>query len=244
MSEDSIENALAVLESKKADLTPEQLERLAQLSKAGEDVRDSVENTLKTEVKRELNPEEQAELFSVLEARFQSPPEHYKTNAFICYQLRDIDFSDVKRALEAAPSLMWSLAQMEEAGGEPDIISIESDVFIFADCSKMPPESREKCVYDKEAENGAENFNGNAVDMAESIGVELMSAKILKGAFQEKGIFDMYTRNWIKTPADLRNSGYALVSEFYDDYNFYVDNFPVNKTNTHRRWRGVLRVPR
>jgi len=222
MSKDSIELALSVLEAEKANLSPEQLQRLAELAEAGEGVRSDVTDTLKVTEKRELKPEKKAELLSALETRFATKPEHYKRH-------EGVDFAEVKKALEANPALMYSLAQMENTGGAPDIIAVEEDAFVFGDCSAESPDRRD-LTYDQAAE------------MAKEFGVEMMTKKIYR-AMQESGRFDMNTWSWLATPADFRERGNALRGRRIGV------GVNVNRGNAENHdplggWRGLLRVPK
>ena len=186
---------------------------------------------------RELTPEKQAQLFSTLEARFNSKPEHYK-------RVEGVSFTEVEKSLEADPALIYSFARMEETGGEPDIIAVEDDAFIFADCSKESPTGRRNCVYDKESEKDiqTEGFNGNAVDMAQDFGVELMDESAYM-EMQKSGEFDSNTWSWFKTPADFRETGCAF---FGYRHGAEVVKCP-RSAYSHgggEGWRGWLRVPK
>ncbi len=170
---------------------------------------------------------------SILENRFSSKPEHYK-------RVEGVNFAEVEKSLEADPALIYSLARMEETGGEPDIIAVEDDAFIFADCSSQTPEGRINCVYDKEAEKGTKGLNGNAVDMAKESGVELVDRQVHK-KMQEIGKFDSGTWSFLKTPDDIREGGYALYGYSYDVGTRVIRD--GNSHNIYGGWRGVLRVP-
>ena len=90
---------------------------------AGEETRTRLNETLGVPAdteSRELNPEQQTQLLSVLERRLSQKPDHYN-------RPEGIEFAQVKASLEAKPELMYSLAKMEETGGAPDIIAVEKD---------------------------------------------------------------------------------------------------------------------
>ena len=169
-----------------------------------------------------LYHELQTLLLSVLEIRFAEQPGHYN-------HPKDIDFSEVKKALEADPAFMYSLAQMENTGGMPDIIAVEKDAFVFGDCSAESPNRRD-LTYDQAAE------------MAKEFGVDMMTGEIYH-AMQESGKFDPNTYSWLATPADIRKSDRALVGnrcvgEVYVDQRDACSHIPFCG------WRGTLRVPR
>ncbi|HEC21077.1 MAG TPA: DUF4256 family protein [Candidatus Peregrinibacteria bacterium] len=178
----------------------------------------------KKEESRELTPEQQEAFLSTLETRFSQKPDHYERS-------RGIKFDEVKTALEANPALMYSLAKMEETGGEPDIIAVEGDLFIFADYSAESPSGRRHLTYDEAAE------------MAKEFGVDMMTENVYR-KIQETGKFDRDTWSLLATPADVRETGSAL------DGNRDGDGVNVNRyggtrvSYGNRGWRGVLRVPK
>ena len=74
---------------------------------------------------------------------------------------------------------MWSLYEMEQTGGEPDVVDydLETDEYIFVDCSRESPAGRRSLCYDGEArqarkKNPPEN---SALELAEKMGIELLT---------------------------------------------------------------------
>src|SRR5690606_40847355 len=63
-----------------------------------------------------------------------------------------IDWGSVESRLQLNPEKLWSLYQMEETGGEPDVISFDEKTgeFMFYDCSKESPKGRRSVCYDRE----------------------------------------------------------------------------------------------
>jgi len=189
----------------------------------------------------ELTPEEQALLLTTIVNRLNQKPAHYS-------RPNGISITEVKKALEANPHAMWSLAQMEKAGGEPDIIEIEKDYFIFADCSKESPAGHLNCVYDREIQESltgekAKNCIGNAVDMARDIGVDLMDELTYAAFFQRLGTFDQHTYNLLLTQADDRKTGRIIVGD-RSGSNIRIYHFPTDVSGPDVRggWRGIKRV--
>ncbi|MFC1655845.1 DUF4256 domain-containing protein [Patescibacteria group bacterium] len=84
-------------------------------------------------------------------------------------------------AKENAPKKLWSLFLMKETGGEPDIASYDDETqqLEFMDCSCETPSGRTNVCYDEYGENLARESgkspNGNAVCLAEKMGVELIT---------------------------------------------------------------------
>jgi len=184
--------------------------------------------------KRELTAEQKEKLLAALQDRLSKNPDHYQ-------RPEAINFADVKRALEANPAALWSLSRMEDTGGAPDIVAIEADAFVFADCSAESPFGRRNCVYDKEAEKFAGGtFDGNAMDMAEEFGVEIWSPEFYR-LMQASGKFDRNTWSWHKTDAQTRSTGGALRSERVGDRIFGYQHV-AHEHSDYGAWRGLLRV--
>ena len=154
----------------------------------------------------ELFPEspEAKELLGKLENRFSANMHLHE----------GVDWNDVKVSLEASPEALWSLLQMESAGHEPDVYHDDEKDYYFGTCSKESPESGRNCVYDKEAadwlrENYPDaKFNGSAVEMAETMGIELMLPDHYE-RLQEKGRFDEETASWLLTYYNIRSTDSA-----------------------------------
>lgn len=143
------------------------------------------------------------ELIKTLKARFEKNPGRHK----------GIAWSAVQAKLEANPKKLDALAEMERTGGEPDVIGHDKKAgrFIYCDCSAESPSGRRSLCYDREAlDSRKENKpRGNAVEMASSFGLELLTeAEYLE--FQQLGEFDLKTSSWVKTPPEVRKLGGAL----------------------------------
>jgi len=209
---------------------PATLESIAGKSALSELIEKERGTIAETREERELSPKHQAKIFSVLKARFKSKPEHYK-------RLEDVSFSEVRAALEANPDLIYSLYKMHQTGGQPDIIAVEPDAFIFGDCSVESPNERRNLTYDE------------AVEMAKEFGVDIMSEETY-WEMQKTGEFDIETLSWLKTPAEMRKAGdarYGNRFEYTEDPSYRGSWWLHNSTDSHYRhkgWRGVLRVPR
>src|SRR6478609_7979456 len=93
--------------------------------------------------KKKLSSEQRDELLHALESRFAKNASRHK----------GIDWSKVREKLEASPEKLWSLAEMERTGGEPDVVGQDKKTgeFIFYDCSEESPKGRRSLCYDREA---------------------------------------------------------------------------------------------
>lgn len=158
-----------------------------------------------TEIKKELSPEQQAELLKTVKARFEANMNRH----------HGLDWSKVQAKLEASPEKMWSLNEMERTGGEPDVVGFDNKTgeYIFFDCSAESPEGRRKICYDREAQELAKKQKtapeGNAMDMAKTMGIEVLNEDEYR-MLQKLGEFDEETSSWLKTPADIRKKIDAL----------------------------------
>ena len=147
------------------------------------------------------------------------------------------------RLLESADSLEV-LKRMEETGGEPDVIGLDSETgkLIFCDCAKETPAGRRSLCYDEEAlRKRAKNPPaGSALRQAEEIGVSLMTEALYR-RLQTLGEFDLKTSSWIATPDAIRTLGGALFCERRYGAVFTFHN-GADSYYSVRGWRGYLLV--
>jgi hypothetical protein len=184
--------------------------------------------------KKELSPEQQEELLSVLKARFEKNRNRHK----------GIEWAKVQARLEANSEKLWSLNEMEETGGEPDVVGYDKKTgeYIFYDCSAESPKGRRSVCYDHEAlESRKEHKPENsAVEMAADMGIELLTEEQYR-ELQELGNFDTKTSSWIKTPSEIRKLGGALFCDRRYDTVFLYHN-GAESYYAARGFRGLLNV--
>lgn len=156
----------------------------------------------------------------------------------------ELNWTDVLQRIEKSPEKLWSLFQMEQTGGEPDVIgqNPESGEIIFCDCSAESPAGRRSLCYDREAlESRKEHRPSDSVlDLAASMGIELLSEKQYR-ELQEIGIFDTKTSNWIKTPDEIRKLGGALFVDRRYNHVFVYHN-GAESYYAARGFRGRLEI--
>ncbi len=166
---------------------------------------------------KKLSEEQQNQLLNVLKIRFEKNKNRHK----------ELEWEKIQAKLKTLPDKMWTLAQMEETGGEPDVVSFDaqSDEYLFFDSSPESPKERRSICYDREAlESRKENKPlNNAVDLATTIGIELLTEEQYR-YLQTLGNFDTKTSSWVKTPADIRKLGGAIFCEFRYDHVFVFHN--------------------
>ncbi len=183
-----------------------------------------------------LSPQQCEELLRTLQTRFEKNMKRHEGLAW----------SKVQARLEGNSEILWSLNEMERTGGEPDVIGQDKETgkTIFCDCSAQSPSGRRSICYDREGQEAREKKGvyprGNAVDMAATMGLELLTEEQYR-ALQKLGDFDTSTSSWLKTPAAIRKRGGALFADRRYDHIFVYHNSAPSFYSA-RGFRGLLRV--
>jgi hypothetical protein len=183
--------------------------------------------------KKKLSQEQAAELLEVLKARFEKNKKRHK----------GLEWNKIQSKLETRPDKLWSLAKMEETGGEPDVVGRDkTGEYLFYDCSAESPKARRSICYDHEAlESRKEHKPENsAVAMSADMGIEMLTEEQYR-ELQRTGEFDLKTSSWIKTPANIRKLGGALFCDRRFDTVFVYHN-GAESYYAARGFRGSLRV--
>ncbi|MBE2218196.1 MAG: DUF4256 domain-containing protein [Ignavibacteria bacterium] len=183
---------------------------------------------------KKKNQPEQEELLKILKARFEKNMNRHKGLVWEKVQLK----------IEANPQKLFSLAEMEQTGGEPDVIGfdIKAGEFIFCDCSAESPAGRRSLCYDHEALEKRKEHKpkSSAKKMAEEMGIELLSEEQYH-ELQKLGEFDTKTSSWIETPPEIRKLGGAI----FADYRFgrvFVYHNGAESYYAGRAFRGMLKI--
>lgn len=187
-----------------------------------------------TQEKKILTIEEQEKILGLLKIRFEENMVRHP----------DVKWDDVEAKLKDNPQGLWSLHEMERTGGEPDIVDhdIKSGEITFYDCSAESPDGRRSLCYDHEALEArkANKPEGNAVDMASAMGIELLTEEQYR-VLQKLGEFDTKTSSWVKTPPAIRKLGGAIFGDRRYDHVFFYHN-GADSYYAARGFRGVLRI--
>ena len=138
--------------------------------------------------KNKITQEQKEKLFNILKKRFEKNIGRHP----------EFSWKEIQEKLEGYPEKLWSLNEMEETGGEPDVIGQDEKTgeFIFCDCSAESPKGRRSVCYDSEAlRSRKENKPWNsAVGMAGEMGVALLNEEQYRN-LQCLGKFDTKTSN-------------------------------------------------
>ena len=184
--------------------------------------------------KKELSPKQREELLKALKARFEKNMNRHK----------GLDWAKAQARLEANPEKLWSLAEMERTGGEPDVVGYDKKKgeYIFFDCFEQTPEGRVSLCYDREALDSRKEHKpkSSVMDMAAAMGIEILTEEEYL-ALQKLGEFDTKRSSWIKTPAVIRKLGGAL----YGDRRYgrvFIGHNGADSYYSGRGFRGSLRV--
>jgi hypothetical protein len=184
--------------------------------------------------KRELPAAQREILLKTLHGRFEKNAGRHP----------GLNWAQVQARLKAAPGKLWSLAEMERTGGEPDVIGQDPQTgeLLFVDCSPQSPAGRQSLCYDREALDGRKKFppQGCATGLAAEIGIELLT-EAEYAELQRLGEFDTKSSSWLKTPPAIRRLGGAIFGDRRFGRVFTYHN-GAESYYSGRGFRGCLRV--
>lgn len=184
--------------------------------------------------KKKLSAEQRSALLNTLKARFEKNSNRHK----------GIDWAAILAKLQANSDKLWSLNEMEQTGGEPDVIGFDKNTgeYIFYDCSAESPKDRRSICYDHEALEKRKEHKpaDSAVNMAADMGIEILTEAQYR-ELQQLGKFDTKTSSWVKTPAEIRKLGGAIFCDCRYNTVFVYHN-GAESYYAGRAFRGWLRV--
>ncbi|OWW76890.1 hypothetical protein A7A36_09930, partial [Acinetobacter baumannii] len=132
------------------------------------------------------------------------------------YRHKEIDWTNVRAKLIESPDKLWTLQEMENTGGEPDVVAYnkQKDEYLFVDCSAETPQGRRSLCYDREALESRKDHppKNSAIDLVQEIGAELLTEEQYH-QLQQLGEFDLKTSSWLATPEEIRKLGGALFAD-------------------------------
>lgn len=181
-----------------------------------------------------VSQQQKEELLKTLQSRFEKNLNRHK----------ELEWKKVQAKLEANPEKLWSLNEMEETGGEPDVIKYDNttDEYVFYDCSAESPKGRRSVCYDPEALASRKQHKPkhSAVGMAAEMGIELLTEEQYH-ELQQLGKFDTKTSSWIATPDDIRALGGAIFGDWRYGKTFIYHNGAESYYGA-RGFRACLKV--
>lgn len=184
-------------------------------------------------MKKKLTQEQTNELLKILKARFEKNMHRHK----------DLKWEKIQAKLEVSTEKLWSLQEMEETEGEPDVVDYDkrTDEYIFFDCSPESPKRRSLC-YDYQAWNSrkANKPESNVIDKSSEMGIELLTEEQYR-YLQELGKFDQKTSSWVQTPASIRELGGAIFCDRRYNTVFMYHN-GADSYYAARGFRGLLKI--
>ena len=186
------------------------------------------------EHKKELSAAQQEALFNTLKTRFKQNMARHQ----------GLEWADVQAKLETHVEKLWSLQEMENTGGEPDVVAYDPNTneYVFYDCAAESPKGRRSLCYDREALEARKEFKpeDSAMELAEAMGIEILTEEQYR-ALQKIGSFDLKTSSWIKTPPEIRKLDGALFCDRRYNHVFVYHN-GAQSYYAARGFRGALRV--
>lgn len=157
-------------------------------------------------IKKQLAPKQIETLIELLKNRFEKNSHRHK----------EIEWPSVQTKLIKSPDKLWSLQEMENTGGEPDVVAYDqqNDEYLFMDCSPETPKGRRSLCYDREALESRKDHppKNNAIDIAIEMGAELLTEEQYH-QLQKLGEFDLKTSSWLATPDEIRQLDGAIFAD-------------------------------
>jgi Protein of unknown function (DUF4256) len=183
---------------------------------------------------KELTANQRDGLLKILRSRFEANMHRHA----------DLEWSAVSARLPSRSDTLWSLNEMEQSGGEPDVVGTDKTTgeCIFVDCSVQSPKGRRSVCYDREALEARKEHKpkASAVEMATAMGATILTVDEYH-TLQALGEFDTTTSSWVQTPAKVRKLGGALFCDRRYDTVFVYHN-GAESYYAARGFRCSLRV--
>lgn len=185
-------------------------------------------------MKKELPQTEQATLLKILKNRFEKNMNRHK----------GLEWKNIEAKLEAKSAKLWTISEMEETGGEPDVVGYDKkkEEYIFYDCSAESPKGRRSLCYDDEALASRKEHKpkNSATRMAAEMGIKILTEEEYH-ELQQLGNFDTKTSSWIDTPSAVRQHGGAIFGDWRFGRVFIYHN-GAESYYAARGFRGSVRV--
>lgn len=185
-------------------------------------------------MEKELSNDQVKTLLNTLSVRFEK---NKKRNV-------SLEWAAVEAKLLDSKEKLWSLNEMEQSGGEPDVLFYDAatNEYVFFDCSAESPKGRRSLCYDRAALESRKEFKpiSTVLDVAAEMGIELLSETEYR-YLQEYGVFDSKSSSWVQTPDAIRKLGGAVFCDRRYDHVFLYHN-GAESYYAARGFRGKLNV--
>lgn len=176
---------------------------------------------------------EATEIISLLKSRFEK---NYSDK-------KSLDWNEFEKRLNKN-KILRSLIQMEESGGEPELIYFDKskNQFWIMDASVESPAGRRSLCYDDLAlESRKENKpKGSALGMASKMGISLINEEEYFILQNHKRV-DLKTSSWLLSPDQQRKKGGAIFGDCRYDRVFIYHN-GAESYYAARGFRGIIKV--
>jgi len=182
---------------------------------------------------KELPASQRDALLQTLNARFDAHMHRHP----------GLQWEAVQALLGSNGATLWSLNEMEQSGGAPDVVfDASTSEVTFVDCAAQSPAGRRSVCYDRAAldarkENKPRN---SAVEMATAMGARLLTVEEYQ-RLQRLEAFDTKTSSWVETPPPIRKLGGALFCDRRYDTVFVYHN-GADSYYAARGFRCLLKV--
>ncbi len=154
----------------------------------------------------------------------------------------DIAWEEVEAKLRGNAQHFRALEAMEASGGEPCVLGTEAGRILIGDGSTESPAGRRSLCYDHAAWEArkANRPAGNALSMAENMGVRLMTeAEYFR--LQALHPVDLKTSSWLATEPEVRQMGGAIFGDHRFGRTFIYHN-GADSYYAARGFRSVLEI--
>lgn len=183
---------------------------------------------------RRLPAQRVEELLEILRIRFEKNVNRHP----------DVAWKEVESKLTESPEKLWFVNEMEETGGEPDVVVLDSvgKELLYVDCAAESPKGRRSLCYDQNAWNSRKEHkpSGSAMEMAKDMGVELLNEEQYRD-LQKFGTFDQKTSSWLYTPDSIRALGGSIFGDWRFGRTFIYHNGAESYYGS-RGFRGMLKL--
>lgn len=183
--------------------------------------------------KKDLSAITEVELFEILEKRFAKFPERHV----------GLMWESIEQALRKSSKQLKVLLEMERTGGEPDVVGVKEEGYLFYECSAETPKGRRSYCYDEKARLARKKFPpaNSAQAFAKEKGFTLLTESEY-AYLQTIGDFDLKTSSWLATPEDVRALGGALFGDKRYGRTFTYHN-GADSYYSSRGFRGKIVIP-